>query len=339
MTKNSLAEKIIKTVALPLVLFVIFSCISIATGNSFLSGSMILYTLRQSALVICVAIAIGFHTSSSGFDFAIGAIVYLACIIGGNFAVDHKYGVGVMAAAIIIMAVILSFIEGLMYVVLRLPPVVNSLVYVMICEAFTQILNRGKGFLILTKPQYAWFASMPQIFIVTLLALLAYWIILKYTKFGSDDRALARGQKIAVSFGIKEIKNVLIRYALVGVFLGIAGLIYVGLNYEVDAAKNMSSTILMFNAVLPNMLALTLAKYSNKPIAVTMGVLSMQIISVGFICMKMDANLASVISGTFVLLFIAYFMNLPAREEKKHRAQRAKELNKEFKKVGTERAV
>ncbi|MCD7884533.1 MAG: hypothetical protein LUI87_12635 [Lachnospiraceae bacterium] len=330
MNKDTVLQRIIKTVALPVVLYLIFAVISLVTGNSFLTMRMFIYMLKLSCVIICVAVAIGFHSSSSGFDFAIGAIVYLACIIGGNFAVQNKYGIGVLAVAVIAAAAVLSVLEGVMYVVLRLPPVVNSLVYLMICEALTQILNNGRGVSVLTKPTYTWFAREPQMFIITGIVLVVYWAILKFTKFGFNDRALSNGQKIAVSFGVKEIRNVLIRYLIVGVFLGVAGLFYLGQNYEVTAAQNMESTILMFSAVLPNMVAITLGKYSNRSIGVLMAVVSMEIISVGFVCMKMDSNLAQVISGVFVLAFVAYTMNQPRIAEHFRRKEKNRELQLEF---------
>lgn len=330
MKKENIGSRIIKTVALPVVLYALFAVVSLVTGNSFLTTNMFIYLLKLSCVVICVAVAIGFHSASGGFDFAIGGIVYLACIIGGNFAVQNKYSVVVMAAAIIAVAVVLSLIEGLMYILLRIPPVINSLVYVMICEALTQIINNGRGIVVTTKPQYTWFAREPQMFVVTAIVLVVYWALLKFTKFGFNDRALSNGQKIAVSFGVKEIKNVLMRYAIVGVFLGVAGLMYLGQNYEVAAAQNMESTLLMFQAVLPNMIAMVLAKYSNRSIGVVMAVISMQIISVGFVCMKMDSNLASVLSSVFVLAFVAYTMNLPRILTQLQRKQKHAELVQEF---------
>ena len=330
MKKDSLGGRILKTVILPVSLFVIFGAISLITGNSFLTANMMVYLLKQSCAVICVAIAVGFHATSGGFDFAIGGIVYLACILGGNLAVKNGLGVAPMAVFIIVIAALLSLLEGVMYVTLRLRPIINSLIYVMLCEAVTQVVFNGRGFAVLTKPQYTWFLQMPQVLIVTGLILLSYWLILKYTKFGFNDRALANGQRIAVSFGVKERKNVLIRYFVVGFYLGFAGLMYIGRNYEVTAAMNMESAILMFEAALPNMIAITLARYSNRSVSVLMSVISMQIIKVGLVCMKVDSNLAQVISGVFVLIFVAYTTNLPRILDKAQRKRRNSELTEEF---------
>jgi len=139
-----------------------------------------------------------------------------------------------------------------------------------------------------------------------------YWAVMKYTRFGLASRALSRGQKIACDFGIKEIPAVLKRYALVGVFLGVASVLYLGQNLTIEAAQDMASTIVMFSAIMPVMIGGVLAAYSNVPVGILLASLSMQFISVGFVCMGLDSNLASAVSGLFILGFIAYTGNLPA---------------------------
>jgi ribose/xylose/arabinose/galactoside ABC-type transport system permease subunit len=63
---------------------------------------------------------------------------------------------------------------------------------------------------------------------------------------------------------------------------------------------------------MPGMIGGVLAKYSNTPVGIFLASLSMQFINVGFICMGMDSNLASAVSGLFILGFIAYTGNLSA---------------------------
>jgi ribose transport system permease protein len=216
-----------------------------------------------------------------------------------------------MAALIVITAIALSLLNSFLYILLRIPPLVISLMTVMVYEALTQIFEDGKGVMIVTRPQYAVFYQEPAVFIITGTMMLFFWAVMKYTRFGLEARALSQGQKIAVDFGIKEKSTVIKRYFIVGVFLGVAAVLYLGQVLTIDAARNMSSTVVMFQAIMPGMIGRVLAKYSNIPIGTLMAVLSMQFISVGFTCMGLDSNLASAINGIFILIFIAYTGNLP----------------------------
>ncbi len=332
MKKNSLPQRIVKSICLPLVLFLLFGGISLATGNAFLTPGMLLYTMRLSCVTVIIAMAISFQIINGAFDFSAGAIVYLACIIGGYTATSHKYSVYVMALLIVLVGIGLGLVNGILYVTLKLPPMVISLITLMAYEAITQIYHSGKGIMITTKPQYAFFSKQPMIFIIALVMMVFYWGLMKYTRFGFNARALSSGQKIAVDFGIKELGNILVRYTVFGLFLGVAAVLYLGQNLTVECAKNMESTIVMFSAIMPVMIGLTLAQYSNIPIGILMGVFSIQFISVGFTCMGMDSNLASAITGLFILGFIAYTGNLRLITRYFHRKTVHAQLVEEFEK-------
>jgi ribose/xylose/arabinose/galactoside ABC-type transport system permease subunit len=311
MSKDGLGPRVIKTVILPLSLFLVFAGISLVTGNAFLSARMMLYSMKLTSVTLLVALVINIQIRNGAFDFSLGAIMYLAAIVGGRFAMNHDSSPFTMAVIIVIIAIALSLLNSFLYILLRIQPVVISLMTVMVYEAFTQIFEDGKGVMIVTRPQYAVFYQEPAVFIIAGTMMLIFWAVMKYTRFGLEARALSQGQKIAVDFGIKEKSIVIKRYFIVGVFLGVAAVLYLGQVLTIDAARNMSSTVVMFQAIMPGMIGGVLAKYSNIPVGTLMAALSMQFISVGFTSMGLDSNLASAINGIFILIFIAYTGNLP----------------------------
>jgi ribose transport system permease protein len=294
---------------------------------------MLMYTMKLTCVTLIIAMAISFQVFNGAFDFSMGAIVYLAIIVGGSITLSNKYSAYVMALLIIGVALVLALVNGVLYILLRLPPTVISLITLMIYEALTQIFNGGRGVLITTKPQYAIFYEEPAIIIIAAFMMLLYWALMKFTRFGYATRALSRGQRIAVSFGIKEIPAVIKRYAIVGLFLGVASLMYLGQNLTIEAVQNMESTIVMFSAIMPVMIGGVLAKYSNIPVGIFLAALSMQFISVGFVCMGLDSNFASAMSGLFILVFIAFTGNLDTMklyfDHRKIRAAMAHNLDAE----------
>jgi ribose transport system permease protein len=290
--------------------------------------------MKLTSVSVVIAMAISFQIFNGAFDFSIGAVIYLAGIIGGTIAVGAKWSPASMAFLIIGAAVILSLVNGILYIILRLPPTVISLITLMIYEALTQIFNNGKGIMITTKPGYAVFYSESHIFIITACMMIFYWALMKYTRFGLEARALSRGQKIAVDFGIRERPAIIKRYLVVGLFLGIASVLYLGQNLTMDAVQNMSSTIVMFSSIMPVMIGGVLARYSNVPVGIFLAALSMQFIGVGFVCMGLDSNLASAISGLFILGFIAWTGNLPALKLYFSRRKRRAALERDFETSG-----
>ncbi len=332
MYKGNILEKIIETIALPLVLYIIFAVISMVTANNFLTPEMTAYILKITCTTAVISMAISLHLVNGGFDFSAGAIIYLGAIVGGNIAVSNGYSVWTMFGLIILCTFLLGVINGLAYMTLRLPPIVISLAMVMIYEAITQIVFKGGGIKIVTKPQYAVLVKSPTVYIIFIATALVFWFIMKYTTFGFRARALATGQKIAVAMGVKEKKNVLIRYMIFGALLGVAATMYLSNVLTVSAARNLSSTMVMFDGIMPVVVGLTLAAYSNMPIGLFMAVLSMKIINVGFISMGTDGTISTIMSGLFLLAFVTITENHGKIKQYMLHKRRYKELEAIFQK-------
>lgn len=326
MRGENMINRIIKTICLPLVLYIIFSIISLATNNNFLTTEIFSYLIKITCTTAIISMALSLHLINGGFDFSAGAIIYLGAMLGGNYAISHNYGPWGMLLFITISTVILGLINGLLYIILRLPPLIISLATVMIYEAITQIYNNGGGIKIVTKPEYAILVKSPTIYIIFFLVAISFWAILKYTKFGFRARALATGQKVAVFMGVKENKNVVLRYIIFGVLLGVAATFYLSNILTVSAAMNMSSTMVMFDGIMPVVVGLTLAAFSNIPIGIFMAVLSMKIINIGLVCMGLDGTISTIIAGIFLLAFVTITQNYGKIMKKLHYKKRAKEL-------------
>lgn len=318
--------KIIKTIVLPVAVYGIFASISLATGNPFLTTDMMAYLLKIVCTTAIISMAISLHLINGGFDFSAGAIMFLGAIVGGNFALNNDLGPWGMLLFITIITTVLGLINGMLYIVLRLPPLVVSLATVMIYEAFTQIVNKGNGIKIVTKPQYAVLSKQPTIYFIFLFVAVIFWALLKYTKFGFRARALATGQKVAVNSGIKEKQNVLMRYGIFGILLGIAATLHLSNILTISAAMNMSSTLVMFDGIMPVVVGLTLAAFSNIPIGIFMAVFTMKIINIGFVCMGANGTLSSIISGVFLLVFVVITENANKIKTIIHNKKRNQEL-------------
>ncbi len=298
-----------KTVVLPLALFVIFAVVALIQHNAFLTNDMLLYTLRVTCVTVMVALAFALHLMSGSFDFSIGAVVYLSVIVGGRSALALDLGPWGFLGLAIATGVILDLVVGTLYILLRLPLMVLTLGMLMVYEAMTQLVFGGNGLRIMNKLDYAMFGKTYNAIAIAVVCMVVIWFLLKYTKFGFHSRALARGQKIAFETGIREWKNVLLRYLICGVLLGIAGVLHISGLMTLQAAKDMSSTGIMWGAVMPVIIGLSLARYSNVPVGVFMGVISMQIIGIGFICMGMNGTISTIVSGVFLLTFVIFTEN------------------------------
>ena len=131
---------------------------------------------------------------------------------------------------------------------------------------------------------------------------------------------------MAVKIGVKENKNVIMSFALSGLFLGAAAMIYVSNYGLIEAASNMSSGQIMFDSVLPVIIGMVIARYSCKAIGVAIAVISMRMVSYGLFCMGFNSTVQNVVSGLFILAVVIITGKLAMRPEERRIRKRAEML-------------
>lgn len=306
--------KLIKTFIFPIILWLIFAIISLISGGSFVSGVAIDKILRDSVLTIIIAFAIGLPLSSGRWDFGPGAILVLAGIIGSNLAIMLNLGIIGLIVITIIIAVILSLIEGLLYVWFKIPTMIISLVIVMIYEAISGIVFNGQGAQLYMHTNLTFLARSPWIYIVLLIVSLGFWFINKYTKYSFHLKALGSNAEQAVNQGINEKKIVLQTYLIVGVLLGVAAILNASTS-QVNPATNLSSTSLMFSSMGPVLIGLFLAKYSNMTLGIIAGALTMNTLGYALVSFGYNSSVQTIVLGIFITLFMGYTTNMKVINE------------------------
>ena len=307
---KKVGKNIVMSLAIPVIVYLFFFVLCNATGHTgFGVGpdlQTIIYTSVFSGLV---ALAMAINLTSGRFDFAIGATMVLAIIIGGNIAKEFHLGAAGLLIATVLMGLVLGLISGFVYIVLKLPPMVVSLGLAMIYEAIGFIFNKAKGVKLMGKDDMLIFAKMPWVIIVIVAVIVIMVILWDFTKFGYDRKALATGQKIATDMGINEKKNAIICYAISGVLLGIAGCVYISKFGTVSPETGLSSSSYFMTAFLPIFIGGAIAKYSSQPIAIYIGAVTQAFITSGLSWMGLSSSAMTVINGVIVMVFLIYTSN------------------------------
>lgn len=288
----------LKSLIFPVVLYVIFALISLCCGkqgtyfSSYTTGKI----FQESVLATLVGIAIAVPLKGGRWDFATGTISVLGGIIFTVF-----------------FSVLLAVLEGLLYIVLRVPNMIVSLGVVMIYEAMTNILFNGKGVNVFNNtPEYTdellKLYNAPWCYILLVLVILVSTFLLYYTRFGADNKSLGLNSKLAINAGVKEKKNILLTYVFIGVLLGFAAILNASKG-KVEAASNLSSTNLMFSSMGPVLVGLFLEQYSTLPFGVFVGALGFNVITYGLQALSIDSSIQTIITGIAIVLIMTYTTN------------------------------
>jgi membrane protein len=305
----------LKSLIFPLILYVIFAMISLFSGKqgTYFSSYTTEKIFQESVLATLVGIAIAVPLKGGRWDFATGTISVLGGIIGLNLTIRLQAPLIVGIIFTVFFSVLLALLEGLLYIVLRVPNMIVSLGVVMIYEAMTNILFDGKGVNVFNNtPEYTaellQLYEAPWCYVLLVLVILLSSFLLYYTRFGADNKSLGLNSRLAINAGVKEKKNILLTYVFIGVLLGFAAILNASKG-KVEASSNLSSTSLMFSSMGPVLVGLFLEQYSTLPFGVFVGALGFNIITYGLQALNIDSSIQTIITGIAIVLIMAYTTN------------------------------
>lgn len=266
----------------------------------------ILYTTTYSGLF---ALAVAINLTSGRFDFSVGATMLLAIILGGNISLHFGLTGIAFLLTTAVCGCIIGLISGLLYVSFRLPPMVISLGMAMIYEAVGFLMNNSEGVNMIGRADMLIYASFPINVILLVIVGALLTIILCYTQFGLNRRALATGQKNAVEVGINEKKNAVICYVIAGFLLGLAGCVYISKYGIVTPETGLSTSSYVMTVFLPIFISSTIERYCPLPVGVIIGAFTQACITSGFSRLGIRSSVQSVLSGILIMLLLAYTSN------------------------------
>ena len=128
----STTKRIVGTAAIPVLTFVILEIICLAHGENVITNmkgfdNFVVYT----AIVMITTIALSINLNSGRFDFSLGAMAALSSIIGAKISYAVLGGESGSAALMLVITIVagavLGLVSGLIYISLKIPPIITSL--------------------------------------------------------------------------------------------------------------------------------------------------------------------------------------------------------------------
>lgn len=317
--RNSLPKRILGTIAIPLIVAIVLEGICLLNGRQMISNitsfkNFVIYT----AIVMITTIALSINLNSGRFDFSLGSMALLSSVFSAKLTymiLGGGAGSAIMMLALnIVIGAVLGLVSGVIYVTLKLPPIIVSLGVTLIFEGLLYTVTAGKY--VMTEVQNSSMANFsgswiyPLIIIAVVLAFII--LVFDHTKFGYDYNALKNGQKVAVNTGIKEIPNALICYAICGGLMGIVGFLNTLRSSNINGGQlNFASIAIMFTAFLPMFIGGYISKYSNEKIGFLLAALCMSMLNSTFAVFsnEISASMQSIINAVLLVLFLIYLNN------------------------------
>lgn len=308
--QKNIAGNIVKSLLLPAGMFLgLFILTRFIGRGQFGTVDNLLSVLRNTMLGSCISLAMACNLLNGRWDFSIGMMVILCPVLAMPIVDKLNIGIPGLLIVCIVIGLLLGLLNGVTYLVIRVPAIVTSLGFYVIYESVITVYNGGSGARIRDFSMLK-LAQFPYIFIVAGVGFAVFYVLFTHTRFGYNVRALAKSQALAVNSGINERRNVIGCYLLCGFLVAIAGIIYVCMTGTLlaDMRQNGSSTI-MFEAIPPVFIGFFLMKYTNLTAGVIIGTLTMKLLTAGMLAMGIPSAMQNVGVGLFLLAFIAFTSN------------------------------
>ena len=226
-------------------IFIISLCTFLEPDN-FLSTRNLVNVLCRSSINGIMAAGMTYIIITGGIDLSVGSMLAMCGMIGaasmlffsgGNWA-DISSGTYIHLSLLAMIAgtlisilagALCGFANGMLITKLKLAPFIVTLGTMSIFRGISYIMNAGKPFAV---SDYSWLdtgrvAGIPSSVILLVIVMVAFWFLLKHTRFGRYTYAIGSNTQTAFHAGINVNKTLVWIYTLTGALVGLASMITV----------------------------------------------------------------------------------------------------------------
>jgi ribose/xylose/arabinose/galactoside ABC-type transport system permease subunit len=226
-------------------IFIISLCTFLEPDN-FLSTRNLVNVLCRSSINGIMAAGMTYIIITGGIDLSVGSMLAMCGMIGaasmlyfsgGTWAdissgsyIHLKLGAMIAGTLVCVLAgAVCGFTNGMLITRLKLAPFIVTLGTMSIFRGISYIMNAGKPFAV---SDYSWLdtgrvAGIPSSVILLVIVMVAFWFLLKHTRFGRYTYAIGSNVQTAFHAGINVNKTIVWIYTLTGALVGLASMITV----------------------------------------------------------------------------------------------------------------
>lgn len=271
-------------------------------------GNWILF-FRAAAAVMLTTFALSINLNSGRFDFSIGAVSLLSSVISASICIQMGLSTGVMLVISLAAGALLGMISGVVYVLVKLPPIIVSLGMALFYEGVAFAVTKGYGVSFVANAELTRFPGVLNYILVIVASLATIIFLFDYTKFGYDYKALLSGQRVSVNTGIKEVPNTIFCYVITGALMGVVGFLSATNTGTIQMALNFGSIGVMFTAFLPMFIGGFIGRFCNEKIGYLMGAVTTAFISLMYARLNVDSSIQQIVTALILVCFLIYLNN------------------------------
>jgi ribose/xylose/arabinose/galactoside ABC-type transport system permease subunit len=290
----------------PLVAIVVLVVVFTALNSNFLTTVNLLNIVRQSAVLLVLALAGTFIILMGSIDLSVGSIVTLTGICGAIFLRD----LGEIAVLLILLiGLACGLINGLLFAYGKLPSFLVTLGTLFAFDGLALFISEGTPIAVSfgssIDPVFDGdvFGEIPAIALWALGVWIVCVLVAKYTTFGRFTYAIGGGERVAELSGVPVRRYKLLAFMFSGLLAGIAGLL---LLFRINSGSpEMGEPFLLTSIAAVVMGGTALTGGVGGPHRTMIGVIIIAILSNGMNVANVDPFLQIVVQGVVVIAAVS----------------------------------
>ena len=279
-----------------IVIFVLFNVLT--NGGMWNSRSLL---LSQVYVVVIAAMGVFFIMTMGGLDFSQGSILGMASIV---VCLLSKTNIILAVLGGIVTGAAIGAFNGFFYVNRKIKSFIVTICSMFLFRGIIKYLTSNAP--VAASMKVYDYDTMTFKLIVTLIVLIAGFVVFRFTKFGTYLKAIGAGEKAAMFAGIRTDRMKFLIYVLSGAITGLAAFLNIAKNGSATAnVGNQLETQILIALVLGGMPISGGAKVRFSNIIV--GSMLYIVLQNGLRMMGMTTQAMQLIQGVVFLVFVAIF--------------------------------
>ncbi|WP_435083636.1 ABC transporter permease [Ohessyouella blattaphilus] len=279
-------------------------------SSGFLSMNNISSILMTTSILAMASIsqAAVIISGGSALDMSIGAIMSMTALFGPMITLGSgKLSLAVMVPAVLIMGAIVGLINGIGAQILKVVPLVMTLIMATVVNGFSIMITKGQPSVTvshelqsISKTLFGPFRILPVIVIILLIFLEV--LFLRKSRYGRALFLAGNNTNAANLCGLNSKRIIILAYIFGGAIAGLSGLMLVG--YAGTAQMNMAESYTMLSVAAVVIGGTKLTGGKGTFVGGALGALVLVLITNILQALNMAAGLRSLIQGIILLTIL-----------------------------------
>ena len=266
---------------------------------------------QQAVVLLVAALGVTFVIIAGSIDLSVGAIVAVAAL--ATAATAPTLGVAAIVPAALV-GLVCGLVNGIVVAKGKVPSFIVTLGAMVVYRGLVLFFTRGAPISIDDETFLDVFSGrsfgLPHSALIAVVLILVAWVVLNFTVFGREVRAVGGGERIAFLTGIRVDRVKIAIFALSGLLCGMAGLL--------QGARAMAATAQLGEGLELDVIAAVVV--GGTPLTggvgsiggTILGALIITILSNGMNIVGLDPYFQNIVKG--LVLVLSVFVTIDRRK-------------------------